>query len=99
MQSTDVWNNSGPGAVCPDETPEGRIPGPSSGAKKYLGMAMSFVQMVLKKVPDVVDENPIKMAFSIARAIIDIKDVRYILATYPCPWLIQSCRLWKAIRM
>ena len=42
-------------------------------AKESLGVASRFAQTLLKNMP--VDTNPIKMAFSIAKAIIDIKDV------------------------
>jgi len=31
--------------------------------------------MLLKKVPDVVDGNPVKVAFGIAKIILQIKDV------------------------
>jgi len=44
-------------------------------AKEGLEVASRFVQTLLKKVPDCVDTNPVKAAFSIARAIIEIKDV------------------------
>ena len=38
-------------------------------------MASRFVQMLLKKVPGCVDTNPVKVAFFIAKVIIEIKDV------------------------
>lgn len=41
-----------------------------------LGIAGRFVQTALKKLPDCVDSNPVKMALSIFKTIIDIKDVR-----------------------
>jgi len=40
-----------------------------------LGVASRFAQTLLKKVADCVDTNPVKVAFSIAKAIIQIKDV------------------------
>ena len=43
--------------------------------KDRLGVASRFAQTLLKKVPDCVDINPVKVAFSIARVIIEIKDV------------------------
>jgi len=43
--------------------------------KQGLGVASRFAQTLLKKLPECVDTNPVKMAFSIARAIIQIKDV------------------------
>ena len=33
------------------------------------------MQMLLKKLPGCVDTNPVKVAFSIAKVIIEIKDV------------------------
>ena len=44
-------------------------------AKDGLGVTSRFAQTLLKKLPDYVDTNPVKMAFSIAKAIIEIKDV------------------------
>jgi hypothetical protein len=43
--------------------------------KEGLGVAARFAQTLLKKLPDCVDSNPVKMAFSIAKVIIEIKDV------------------------
>ena len=43
--------------------------------KDRLGMASLFVQTLLKKLPGCVDTNPVKAAFSIAKMIIEIKDV------------------------
>ena len=44
-------------------------------AKDRLGVASRFTQTLLKKLPDCVDTNPVKVAFSIAKVIIEIKDV------------------------
>ena len=44
-------------------------------AKEGLGVASRFAQMLLKKLPDCIDANPVKVAFSIAKAIMEIKDV------------------------
>jgi len=46
-----------------------------STAKDILGAASSFTQMLLKKVPDVVGANPVKVAFGIAKIILQIKEV------------------------
>jgi hypothetical protein len=46
-----------------------------SATKEGLGVASDFVQMLLKRVPECVDANPVKVAFAIAKVIIDIKDV------------------------
>ena len=51
-------------------------------AKDRLGLASRFAQTLLKKVPDCVDTNPVKVAFSIARVIIEIKDVGCYLSIW-----------------
>ena len=38
-------------------------------------MASRFTQTLLKQLPPCIDTNPVKMAFSIAKVIIEIKDV------------------------
>ena len=43
--------------------------------KDRLGLASRFAQTLLKKVPACVDTNPVKVAFSIAKVIIEIKAV------------------------
>jgi hypothetical protein len=53
--------------------------------KDGLGVASRFAQTLLKKLPDCVDTNSVKMAFSIAKVIIEVKYVRCclcILGTY-----------------
>lgn len=44
-----------------------------------LGVASRFAQMLLKRLPACVDTNPVKVAFSVAKVIIEIKDVRCCL--------------------
>ena len=44
-------------------------------AKDYLGVTGTFLQTILKKVPDVVDGNPVKMFFSLAKVIVELKEV------------------------
>ena len=44
-------------------------------AKEVLGATGSFLKLVLKKVPDAVDTNPVKVAFSIAKSILELKEV------------------------
>ena len=46
-------------------------------AQDGLGVASRFVQTLLKRLPDCVDTNPVKVAFSIAKIIIEIKDVGF----------------------
>ena len=48
-------------------------------ANEGLGVGSRFTQTLLKKLPSCVDTNPVKMAFSIAKAIIEIKDVGHRL--------------------
>jgi hypothetical protein len=50
--------------------------------KDRLGVASRFAQTLLKKVPECVDANPVKVAFSIARVIIEIKDVGYYFVSW-----------------
>ena len=45
-------------------------------AKDYIGVGWSLAQMLLKKTPDAVDTNPVKMAFGLAKIILQLKDVR-----------------------
>ena len=45
-------------------------------AKDYIGVGWSLAQMLLKKTPDVVDTNPVKIAFGIAKIVLELKDVR-----------------------
>ena len=45
--------------------------------KDRLGLASRFAQTLLKRVPECVDANPVKVAFSIAKIIIEIKDVGF----------------------
>jgi len=44
-------------------------------AKENLGVTARFAETLLKKLPECVDANPVKMALSIAKAIIEIKNV------------------------
>ncbi|KAH6867764.1 hypothetical protein BKA70DRAFT_1414440 [Coprinopsis sp. MPI-PUGE-AT-0042] len=43
-------------------------------AKDYLNVTSSFLQLVLKKVPDAVDTNPVKVVFSLAKAVVELKE-------------------------
>jgi len=55
--------------------PEALKPSVLSTTKDVFGVASSFMQMILKKVPDVVDINPVKIVFVITKIILQIKDV------------------------
>ena len=45
-------------------------------AKDYIGVGWSLVQMLLKKTPDAVDINPVKIAFGLAKIVLQLKEVR-----------------------
>ena len=49
--------------------------------KDHLVMASQFAQTLLKRLPDCYDTNPVKMAFSITKVIIEIKDVGFVSAS------------------
>jgi len=44
--------------------------------KDYAGVALSFTTMLLKRLPDAVDMNPVKVAVGIVKIVLQIKDVR-----------------------
>ena len=49
---------------------------PDRATKQDIGVASRFAQMLLKKLPDYFDSpNPVKVALTIVKAIIEIKDV------------------------
>ena len=54
---------------------QAQVSGWKAVTKERLGVASRFAQTLLKKVPGCVDTNPAKVAFSIAKVIIEIKDV------------------------
>ena len=45
-------------------------------ARDCIGVGWSLAQMLLKKIPDVVDTNPVKIAFGLAKIILELKEVR-----------------------
>jgi len=45
-------------------------------AKDYIGVGWSLAQMLLKKTPDAVDLNPVKIAFGLAKIVLQLKEVR-----------------------
>ena len=51
-------------------------------AKESVKVAGRFTETLLKKVPQCVTANPVQMAFSIAKVIIEIKDVRCRLLSW-----------------
>jgi hypothetical protein len=51
--------------------------------KDYAAVALSFTTMLLKRLPDAVDTNPVKMVFGIIKIVLQIKDVRRCFHTSP----------------
>lgn len=51
--------------------------------KDDLLVGLGFTEMLLKKLPDIVDGNPVKVAFGIAKVVLQIKDV--------CGRFLYSC--------
>jgi len=47
----------------------------------YAAVAFSFTTMLLKRLPDVVDLNPAKITFGIAKVVLQIRDVRHSFFT------------------
>ena len=45
------------------------------GVKDTLGVAGRFAKTLLQKLPDVVDTNPVKVALSVAKVVLEAKDV------------------------
>ncbi|KAH6909621.1 hypothetical protein BKA70DRAFT_204331 [Coprinopsis sp. MPI-PUGE-AT-0042] len=43
-------------------------------AKDYLNVTSGLLQLVLKKVPDAVDSNPVKVFFSLAKTVLELKE-------------------------
>ncbi|KAH6900873.1 hypothetical protein BKA70DRAFT_1406211, partial [Coprinopsis sp. MPI-PUGE-AT-0042] len=43
-------------------------------AKDYLNVTSSLLQLVLKKVPAAVDSNPVKVFFSLAKSVLELKE-------------------------
>jgi hypothetical protein len=58
--------------------------------KDHLGVASRFMQMLIKRVPGCISTNPIVMAFSIAKSIIEIKDVGCCLFILGAGWLLYQ---------
>ena len=61
-----------------DVTKTADSPAPSAlkSAKVIGAVAWRFTQTLLKRIPDVVDENPVKVAFGIAKLILELSEVR-----------------------
>ena len=49
-------------------------------AKDYLKVSGSLLSLLLKKVPDAIDTNPVKIFFSLAKIVLELKEVRELQA-------------------
>ncbi|RXW22644.1 hypothetical protein EST38_g3197 [Candolleomyces aberdarensis] len=65
---------SKPSEAAVDSSPAAASP-TISPAKDALKVTLRFTQMLMKKLPEIVDGNPVKVALGLAKAIIQIKDV------------------------
>ena len=68
-----------------------------STAKESFKVTGRFIQTLMTKLPEIVDGNPVKMALSLAKLIIEIKQVRR--RSLDCPPNDHYPRVWKAIWM
>jgi hypothetical protein len=59
-----------------EHNPAKSASGARSAVKDYAAVALSFTTMLLKRLPDAVDINPAKIAFGIAKIVLQIRDVR-----------------------
>ncbi|KAH6912122.1 hypothetical protein BKA70DRAFT_1219286 [Coprinopsis sp. MPI-PUGE-AT-0042] len=64
-----IKNETPPAAPLPQQTPSG-----FDKFKDYASVTGSLLQLVLKKVPDAVDSNPVKVFFSLAKAVLELKE-------------------------
>ncbi|KAF9481793.1 hypothetical protein BDN70DRAFT_875930 [Pholiota conissans] len=81
---TTAFRNAGPlrllsasGSVLHHSETKGGPEKPShaqSTVETFAGAALSFTTMLLKRLPDVMDTNPAKVAFGIVKIILQIKD-------------------------
>jgi hypothetical protein len=75
---TDFWTD--PDGNIGKGGPSATAPSRLDVAKDYLSVTGSFLQLVLKKVPDAVDSNPVKVFFSLAKIVLELKEVRRLWA-------------------
>jgi hypothetical protein len=82
IRSTTPSRSSTPDP-CPAEAARGvegisnanEHPQSSSTVKDGLKVSLNFTQTLLKRLPEIVDGNPVKMALSLAKVILEIKEV------------------------
>ena len=68
-----------------------------STTKEGLKVTGRFIQTLMMKLPEIVDGNPVKMALSLAKVVIEIKKVRRCSLYYTPN--DRYPRVWKAIWM
>ena len=66
------------------KAPASASPNTMAVAKEVGLVTWRLTQTLLKRLPDLSDPNPVKLAFGIAKLILDIKDVRPKLSTAYC---------------
>ena len=75
------------------QDPEKPTPSTMEKAMDYLGVAGSFATMLMKRIPDFIDSNPVAMAFGLANAVIEITGVSARFAAF-----LEAFRLTTCIR-
>ena len=66
-----------------------------STTKEGLKVTGRFIQTLMTKLPEIVDGNPVKMALSLAKVVIEIKKVRP--CSLDCTPNDHYPRVWKTI--
>lgn len=79
IATADEWSGAVPAPASESSVNDHDEYPTSLGLKESIGLAGLFVQTLLKTVPDCLDSNAVKMALSIVKTIIVIKDVRYLI--------------------
>jgi hypothetical protein len=54
-----------------------------SNLKENLKLTGRFLETLIKKLPDIVEDNPVKVVLSLAKAIAEAKNVRCRCSSYP----------------
>ncbi|KAH6893851.1 hypothetical protein BKA70DRAFT_815076 [Coprinopsis sp. MPI-PUGE-AT-0042] len=68
--ASESINNDSPAGMPPSDPTSNQ----TDKAKGYLNVTGSFIQLVLKKVPDAIDSNPVKVLFSLAKIVVQLKE-------------------------
>ena len=68
-------HTTGHGALPAHQSPADESAQPPSTIKDALKVSLNFTATLLKRLPEIVDGNPVKMALSLAKMIVEIKEV------------------------